>query len=318
MRLRERYRRGAFVRSAVVVLFCTGAPALRVGAEPPGVPCPTPPQLEVEPNNTPATATVLTSFESLGMSRSPGSISPAGDVDYFRLEAPPGSRLSLLVDTGVLPQNPGGNTRDSVVQVLAADGVTLLEQDDDDGTGQGPVVSGEASATVGLPASGTIYIRIAAKSPAQVLSPYLLWVNASTVPFVNEVEPNDTQGQAMFADFGPVMGALSGPSDVDWYLRGLLGGGPHAIFVDGDPERDGTTTDVRIDFAAASPAPVNSSLGAGQPAPGSESLYLGNLSFPAQHFRLSGPAAGTYSVRVTYIGSDACQVPVELQSFEVR
>jgi hypothetical protein len=290
------------------------------GAQPPGVPCPTPPQFEQEPNDTPATATVLTGFEGNLVSRSPGSISPAGDVDFFRIQVAPGARLSVLLDTGVLAQLPGGNTRDSVVQVLAPDGVTVLEVDDDDGTGQGAVVSGEESSIVGLAASGTLFIRVAAKNPAQVLSPYVLWVNASTNTSVNEIEPNDTQGQAMFADSGPILGSLASSTDVDWYLRGLLGGGPHMIFVDGDPERDGTTTDVRIDFApgSISPPAVNSSLGPGQPPPGSEALFMGSFSFSAQFFRISGPAAGTYSVLVTFIGSDACNVPVELTSFEVR
>jgi hypothetical protein len=107
---------------------------------------------------------------------------------------------------------------------------------------------------------------------------------------------------------------------VDWYRRVLLGGGPHMILVDGDPERDGTTTDVRIDFEPVTPAPppIDSSIGPGSPPPGSEAAYLGSYSWIAPAFRLSGPAGGTYSVSLAYIGGDDCQVPVALQSFEVR
>ena len=282
------------------------------------MPCVAPPQPEQEPNDTAMTATPLTFFGEAVMARAPGSISPGGDVDYFRIQAPVGSRLSILVDTGVLPQLPGGDSRDSVVSVFAGD--ILVEMDDDDGTGLGPVTSGEASSIVGAEVGGTIHIRVAAKNPGEVLSPYVLWVGASTVPFQAEVEPNDSQGTAMLLDVVPVLGSLSGPSDVDWYVRGFLGGGPHAIFVDGDPERNGTSTDVRIDFAPIVPPvpPVNSSIGSGSPAPGSEAVYMGPASFPAQFFRLSGPAAGTYSLRLLYIGGDDCQVPVQLQSFEVR
>lgn len=305
---------GSLAGATLAAICCCALGRQAVAQE--GVPC-VAPQPEQEPNDAPTTATPLTLFGEAVMARAPGSISPAGDVDYFRIQAPFGSRLSILVDTGVLPQLPGGNTRDSVVTVLAGD--ILVETDDDDGTGFGPVASGEASSIVGAQVGGAIHIRVAAKNPGEVLSPYVLWVAASTAPFQAEVEPNDSQGTAILLDVLPVLGSLSGPNDVDWYVRGLLGGGPHAIFVDGDPERDGTSTDVRIDFAPIVPPvpPVNSSIGSGSPPPGSEAVYLGAASFPAQFFRLSGPAAGTYSLRVLYIGGDDCQVPVELQSFEV-
>ena len=311
MRTRE------IVACATLTALCCCALGRQAAAQE-GVPCVAPPQPEQEPNNTPPTATPLTLFGEAVMNRAPGSISPAGDVDYFRIQAPAGSRLSILVDTGVLPQLPGGNSRDSVVAVLAGD--ILIEVDDDDGTGFGPVTSGEASSIVGVQVGGVITISVTAKNAGDVLSPYVLWVGASTAPFQAEVEPNDWQGTAMLLDVLPVLGSLSGASDVDWYVRGFLGGGPHAIFVDGDPERDGTSTDVRIDFAPIVPPvpPVNSSIGSGSPPPGSEAVYLGAASFPAQFFRLSGPAAGTYSLRVLYIGGDDCQVPVRLQSFEVR
>jgi hypothetical protein len=227
-----------------------------------------------------------------------------------------GSRLLVRVDTAVLPQNPGSTSRDSVVQVLAADGVTLLEADDDDGTGIGSVVSGEASTVVGLPVSGTVYVRVSAKNPGDVLSPYLLWVHASTAASVPEVEPNDTPGTAMQILMQPVAGALSSAADEDWYLRTFLGGGPHAIFVDGDPERDMTTTDVRIDFGGPTPPPIDSSVGAGAPPPGAEAAWSPAFNFIP--FRVSGPVAGTYAVWVAYIGGDSCQVPVELLSFDVH
>jgi hypothetical protein len=291
-------------------LTCGTAEAQELG------PCSGPPQPEQEPNDTPATATALTLTGFLDyMTRAPGSIGVPGDVDYFRVQAPAGAHLDVLVDTAVLPQDPGSTTRDSVVQVLGADGVILLEQDDDDGTGIGSVVSGEASAIVGLQVTGTIYIRVAAKNPGDVLSPYLLWVHASTAPFTTEVEPNNTQTTFM-ALSEPVLGELSTASDVDWYMRNFLGGGPHAIFVDGDPERDGTTTDVRIE-SAGQVGTINSSFGPGSPPPGSEAAWSPSFHFGFP-FAVVGPAAGTYAIRVAYIGGDTCQVPVELISFEVR
>src|SRR5262245_17769302 len=78
-----------------------------------GVPCLASPQPEQEPNGTPATATPLAlgTFGDSVMARSPGSIGVPGDVDYFVIDAPSGSRLSVLVDTGVLAQLPGATTR---------------------------------------------------------------------------------------------------------------------------------------------------------------------------------------------------------------
>jgi hypothetical protein len=286
-----------------------------------GVPCVQLPQPELEPNDTAAVATPLTGLGPFVMARAPASIGVPGDVDYFRVQASSPSRLSVLVDTAVLPQNAGSTTRDSVVQILGSNGTTVLELDDDDGTGLafGPVTGGEASAVVGLTVNGTVYIRVTAKTPSDVLSPYVLWVSLDNVPFGNETEPNDTSATAIFMNV-PMLGSLSGPGDVDWYRRVFLGGGPHAVLIDGDPERDGTTTDVQIDFEPVVPPPpqINSSIGSGSPPPGAEMAYLGTYGILSPAFRLLGPAAGTYSVTLAYIGGDDCQVPVELTSFEVR
>lgn len=306
---------GSLMRVAVLAASC--GLSLPLAAQELGG-CNSPPQPEQEPNNTPATANTINLvglFEY--MSRAPGAIGVPGDVDYFRIVTPAGSRLSVLVDTAVLPQNPGSTSRDSVVQVLAADGVTVLEADDDDGTGIGTVVSGEASTVVGLPVSGTVYLRVSAKNAGDVLSPYLLWVLASTTAFVAEAEPNNTSGTAMPITMQPVSGALSSATDEDWYFRTFLGGGPHAIFVDGDPERDGTTTDVQIEVGVGPSPVINSSVGFGAPPPGAEAAWSSSFAFGFP-FRVSGPVAGTYAVWVAYIGGDSCQVPVELQSFEVR
>jgi len=287
--------------------------------------CSGPPQPEQEPNDTPATATLLQVAQSQHlfdyMARSPSAIGVPGDVDYFRVDVQPGSLLSVLVDTAVLPQSPGSTTRDSVVQILAADGVTLLEWDDDDGTGvaAGAVVSEQASAVVGLPVSGTVYIRVSAWSAGDVLAPYVLWVTAKPAGFLPEVEPNGTSATAMVIPEYPILANI-GSIDEDWYRRTFLGGGFHAILVDGDPERDGTTTDVRIDFEF-NPVVINSSVGKGAPPPGAEAAWLGSGSGVVSVFRVrlaAGALGGSYSIRLACIGGDNCQVPVELQSFEVR
>ena len=56
------------------------------------------------------------------------------------------------------------------------------------------------------------------------------------------------------------------------------------------------------------------------PPPGAEAAWLGSGSGVVSVFRVrlaAGALGGSYSIRLAYIGGDNCQVPVELQSFEV-
>ena len=68
-----------------------------------------------------------------------GAISPAADVDYYRINGvPAGSLLFTFTDTGIGPTNDStGNSNDTQMDVLAADGSTSIEFDDDDGTPNG-------------------------------------------------------------------------------------------------------------------------------------------------------------------------------------
>jgi len=281
-------------------------------------PCQHGPQPEVEPNNTPATATVLVPEDwELWFFGVPGAISPAGDVDYFQIPVQAGNRLWLLVDTGGTTL-PGATSRDSVLEVLAPDGSTVLEQDDDDGTGNGHgmvISSLDASAIAGLvaPSTGSYFLRVAAKNPTDVIAPYVLMVGMSTTTPGPETEPNDTMGQAQSAWLS-VLGSLSSDTDLDWYDLNLMDAGVPFVIVDGDPERDGISTDVMIDFEPGWPMPqVNSSTGSGSPPPPAEALVLPGTP----HVCLSGPDAGTYLLFVPYTG-DGVPVPVELMSLEVR
>jgi hypothetical protein len=280
------------------------------------------PQPEVEPNGTPATATWL--IQAFGTTSglffgAPGAIAPAGDVDVFRILLSGGVRLWVSLDTGG-PQAPGATTRDSVLEVLAPDATSVLEQDDDDGTGNGMtniITSNDASVIAGLrvDVGGTHYIRVRAKTPGSVLSPYVLMVGV-TEGVNPEKEPNDTEEMANVPSFIPLVGGLASPGDVDWYLASVpFHGDQPFVIVDGDPERDGTATDVVLDFSKLFPSlpRVDSSTGQGAPSPAAEAAVLPFLS----NVRVSGPAAGTYAIAVFY-SSPGCTVPVTLQSFEVH
>jgi len=275
-------------------------------------------QFELEPNGTAATATAMALPDpAFGMfAGTKGAIGVPGDVDWYSFGAPPGARLWLAVDTGVAT---AGN-RDSVVAVFGPDGTTLLEQDDDDGTGNGrdtSIESLDASLVAGLvlPTAGTYYARVQAKSPAATIDGYVLMVAVISPGPQAEMEPNDSPpGQIIYA--APVLGSLSSPTDVDWYDVSVLDFGIPFVVVDADPERDGTGTDVVLRFDNLVPVGtiVTDSSGAGGPAnPPAEGFAITGLGYA----RVSGTGPGTYLIGAWYSG-DGCPVPAELQSFEIR
>lgn len=276
-------------------------------------------QDEVEPNGSFAQATpfALWTFDGAFSARR-GAIDTPGDLDYYRFTTTAaGARVWLVVDTG--GNQAPGSSRDSVVSVLGPDGTTLLEEDDDDGTGNGRdnvVESLSASTIAGLQlgAAGNYYVRVRAKNPGDTISRYVLAIGVTTGAPVPETEPNDTPGQAQPA-FSIIEGTLSSPTDVDWYNAGLLDFGFPMIVVDGDPERDGTSTDVTVRIEGFfGNLQTDSSAGAGQPAPGAEGVVVENYG---SNVRITGTSAGSYRLIAQFSG-ELCPVPVELESFSVE
>lgn len=320
MSLLASWSRGAArALAGLLVLGLTGSLA-GDPSRPRGISCPGT-DVELEPNDTPATATLL-QLGSGGQSRGiGGGITAPGDVDYYRLAATAGDRLWASVDTGRSSGMPP-YSRDSVLAVYAADGTTLLEQDDDDGTANGldaTVESQEASLVAGLllPSTGTYVLRVAAKSPAALMAPYTLLIGLSNGSSP-EQEPNDDPGSVPFLGNWVHDGSLSGPGDVDYYHANLLGGLPF-VAVDGDPERDGTGTDVRLDLVDTIPPHAmqvwaDSSGAVGSPAPPAEGLL--DQSNSQRLVKVTGPAAGTYRIGITWSGY--CPVPVVLEKMDVE
>src|SRR5438552_3695460 len=143
---------------AVLVWLLPRAP----GYAPPRALAAVPVTAEVEPNDTPGTATVLDLAG--GYAIATGSIGVAGDVDYYRFAVPAGARLWASTDTG---GTATGTSRDTVLDLLAPDGATVVETDDDDGTGNGcdgTVESALASVIAGRPllTAGNYYLRLKA------------------------------------------------------------------------------------------------------------------------------------------------------------
>jgi hypothetical protein len=132
---------------------------------------------ESEPNN------VWTNANDLGtvsFTTVVGTL-PLGDVDWYRFTAPTNAKAWITVDTGGM-QSSSATTRDSVVTLLASDGATVLEWDDNDGTGNGGDATTEsdlASAIAGrtLP-GGAVYLQV--RGTNGVLAPYRLLLTVTT------------------------------------------------------------------------------------------------------------------------------------------
>jgi hypothetical protein len=193
---------------------------------------------ESEPNNTPATATPLTTTTTCF--GAVGAISPGGDVDYFSFAAPPGSRLWALVDTGA-----STSSRDSILTLFAPNGTTQIERDDNGGVGTScdmTVETRESSAIAGrtLTAGGTYFLRVQASDPSSLITLYKLLVVVVTSAATAEVEPNDSVATATpivtsDSPIGVRRGSIRA-GEVDYYsvVATTVGSVLH-ISVDSDP-----------------------------------------------------------------------------------
>ncbi len=100
-----------------------------------------------EPNDTPEEATVIT----YGAKKS-GYICPGGDVDYFVFNGNAGDTIVAGIDADSL-----GSSLDSVLVLLADDGVTELASNDDAVSGGG---SHDSRLGYTLPYTGTYYLKV--------------------------------------------------------------------------------------------------------------------------------------------------------------
>ena len=292
--------------------------ALDVSAPEPAGPAPVL-QFEAEPNDTTATPNVLT-FANGPVAIVSAAITPGGDVDFYSFMAVAGSRVWLSTDTGGT-QNPGATSRDTVVDLLAADGTTVIENDDDDGTGNGGDGTNEtglASTIAGhtLSAGGTYYIRVHAFSPTGIVNPYRLFVARSQATAAPERESNDTAATAMLMTrpISLVRAAINAAGDSDYYSVTLAVGNILYFSADADPERDGTGTDLVVELrdpADVLLATIDSSITGSLANPAAEtgSFTIGTAGtyyVRVRHFSAGG--TGTYDL-LTGVGSGDAEVP---------
>jgi hypothetical protein len=198
---------------------------------------------EVEGNDTPASATALDPANQC-YARGSAAIT-AGDVDLWSFGASVGTSVWTETDTGGT-QIGTPTSRDTNLDVLGVGGTSVIENDDDDGTGNGgdgSIESGLASLVAGatFPQTGTGFVRVKAFSTTATVNPYRLFVATTTKTPVAEQEPNNTLPTAnpVLGCDTPITGSISPSLDVDQYSFQLVAGETVFIVADADPDRNG-------------------------------------------------------------------------------
>jgi hypothetical protein len=250
---------------------------------------------ESEPDDSPATASPL----SCGAE---GTISPAGEVDFWSLGAPAaGSRVFAIVD--------GGGAGNSDFDLRLTTDADTLEFDD----ANADVPFGTTSPTVaGAPATGVpLFLRVSHASGAVSSEPYRLF--AAVRPALGaasiETEPNDTPATATPLPGGWASGSLPLPTpsaDVDLFSFEVEAGEMLFVSLDGDPLRDGTPLNGRLELldpAGAVVVAVNDPASTSDTTPGSGSLTASTPFSPAESLLWRADRSGSWFAKVAASGS---------------
>ncbi len=157
---------------------------------------------ETEPNDSAAQANSLSLVGNMQ-----GSISPAGDADYFSM---PGINTTwgyiALLDT----QGSSSST-DATLTALGSDGTTVLQSD----SGSWENGSGIALQSY-VDGSATHYLKVNETGDDATISDYSLTYYNTVVATQPEVEPNEDRSTGTPSAF-TMSGTLSSGSDVDCY-----------------------------------------------------------------------------------------------------
>ncbi len=233
---------------------------------------------ETEPNAASGSATAL-SLDANGVAVVRADIAPNADEDFYSFTASTGDRVYAATMTGF----SASTSTDSVLDLFASDGTTLIENDDEDGT-----FSGAASVIAGarIPSNGTYFLRVKHFSTTvnSQLRPYDLHFQRRSGSPTAEAEPNDSPGETL-AVTKWVVGSLSSAADIDTFQVTLAAGDTVFASLDLDPERDTTTWNGTLElglFGTNYLAAADSS----STSPNGEALFA------------TVKDAGTYAIRV--------------------
>jgi hypothetical protein len=253
--------------------------------------------METEPNNTPATANSL----SCGIQ---GQVNPATEADFYAIGAPAASsRLFAMVDAST-----AGPSADVDLRVnTATDTVEYDDLDSDVEFG----VSGFAPIIAGTIATGApLFYQVDrfGAAPTGNAFPYRLYsvIQPAIANATAESEPNDTTANASFAANNYFSGALAGPApstDADLYTFQATAGDLIMLIVDGDPTRNNTPVDTRLQLLDSTGATLVDVDGSGSTVnldnanpPG---LFETVPTFPSEGLLFRAPTTGTYFARVS-------------------
>jgi subtilisin-like proprotein convertase family protein len=210
--------------SFALATLTPGARALAAPLVPTALPAV--PGSEAEPNDSPATASPISSGERIR-----ANLLAAGDVDYYRFDALAGERVFAATVTA----GSANSSADSQLTLIASNGTKVLEFDDNDGS-QGASASSIAGARI--PADGVYYLKVNdASGNAATEIPYDLYLQLRSGTPQAEVEPNDKAEQANLLTAGEVTG-IHTPENADFFSIVLQAGDTVFLSLDLNPERD--------------------------------------------------------------------------------
>jgi sugar lactone lactonase YvrE len=190
---------------------------------------------ETEPNNTIASATPF----ALG-DQATGTITPAGDVDYWAIALPAATTVDIRVTAAT-----AGSALDSEIILVASDGTTRLAYSDDAGSADSRIIH-----TVGP--AGTYFIGIAdffGRGGAGYT--YAIDVTILTCESgYTETEPNNDPATATAVTLGTAAtGVLCPGGDVDFYSFTATAG--QILELDIDASQFGSPLDPTLELLAA-------------------------------------------------------------------
>jgi len=239
------------------------------------------PAPETEPNNTAAAATPINSNPA----KIRGYVYPNADVDFYSFTANAGDRVYAALMTSL----SSSGSQDSQLDLIGADGTTVLENDNDNG------VFGNLSSSIAgfvIPAGGTYYLQVRHNNVAGQLRPYDLYVQVRSGSPAPETESNDTApGQAMPVG-GWISGSTSATTDADFYAITLNAGESVFLSLDLDPERDLTEWNGQVGFGSFGGQNVALNDG-GSTDPDSEASFFTVKESGTYYVFVNLPAGGT-------------------------
>jgi len=229
---------------------------------------------ELEPNDSVATATPIATNPAIVE----GNIVPGTDIDLYSFTATAGDRVFIATAT-----SPATDTGDTIIDLLAPDGVTVLETDDNNGQ-----FDNTASSIAGalLSSAGTYYIKVRKSASGSVIAPYRLYFQRrATASETAESEPNDSSPMSLPAS-GYISGSTSSVTDVDLYSVFLNAGDTIFLSLDTEPARNGVEWNGVLAFGPSALRMVSGGDDPGSSGPDSEA------------FMTTVKTAGTYRIQV--------------------